>query len=303
MAVSHIKLAQQGPEVSRIALGLWRLAEWDMNCSELLDWIHQCLNLGITTFDHADIYGDYTCEQRFGEALREAPDLRQRLQIATKCGIKLVSKNRPYHRIKSYDTSHQHIVTSVENSLRMLHTDYIDLLMIHRPDPFMRADEVAETFDVLHQTGKVRFFGVSNFLPAQFDLLSSYCNLPLVTNQIEISVARLNAFFDGTLALCQRLRQSPMAWSPFAGGTIFKAKTEKAVRIRQALQQVGKALGGATLDQVALAWLLNHPAKIVPVLGTGKLERIQNAVRSGKILLSREQWFTIWSASTGEEVP
>ncbi|MBN2029992.1 aldo/keto reductase [bacterium] len=303
MSVSRIKLVQQGPDVSRIVLGLWRLADWGMSRSELLDLIKQCLNLGITTFDHADIYGDYTCEQIFGEALIESPDLRQRMQIATKCGIKLVSKNRPDHRLKLYDTSRKHIITSVENSLQMLQTDYVDLLMIHRPDPFMDAEEVAEAFSMLHRSGKVRFFGVSNFLPAQFDLLSSFLDLPLVTNQIEISVAHLDAFFDGTLDLCQRLRQSPMAWSPFAGGAIFKSKTEKAVRIRQALQQVGEEWGGATMDEVALAWLLSHPAHIVPILGTGKLERIQRAVQAESLFLTREQWFAIWSASTGEEVP
>ncbi|MCJ7811915.1 aldo/keto reductase [bacterium] len=303
MSVSRISLEKKGPEVSRIVLGLWRLADWGFNRSQTLDLIHHCMDLGITTYDHADIYGDYTCEKRFGEALADAPHIRQRIQIMTKCGIKLVSKNHPDHRIKSYDTSRNHIIASVENSLNMLHTDYLDLLMIHRPDPFMHAEDVAEAFQSLHQAGKARFFGVSNFLPSQFDFLSSYVSVPLVTNQIEISVIHLDSFFDGTLEMCQKLQISPMAWSPFGGGELFRGKGKKEIRIRQALHQIGRASEGATIDQVALAWLLCHPAKIVPILGSGKLERIQSAIQAETLSLSREEWFTIWRASTGEEVP
>lgn len=303
MVVSQIALSQEGPTCSRFVLGVWRMAQWDLSCTEILDFIQACLNLGITTFDHADIYGDYTCEQLFGDALANMPSLRSQMQLVTKCGIKLVSKNRPAHRIKHYDTRAVHILSSVEHSLKQLRTDYIDLLLIHRPDPLMDADEVATAFNHLRQSGKVLHFGVSNFMPRQFNLLASRLDFPLVTNQLEISVSHLAAFKDGTLEQCQQLRISPMAWSPLAGGRLFQGMDEPSVRLREALIGVANELGEATLDQVALAWLLAHPAQIVPVIGTGKIDRIKSAIASVALELSLQQWFAIWSASTGEEVP
>ena len=310
MVVSQIALSKEGPTCSRFVLGVWRMAEWGMSSTQILDFIQACLELGITTFDHADIYGDYTCEQLFGDALAKMPSLRSQMQLVTKCGIKLVSKNRPAHTIKHYDTRAVHILASVENSLKQLQTDYIDLLLIHRPDPLMDADEVATAFSQLRQSGKVLHFGVSNFMPRQFNLLVSRLDFPLVTNQIEISVQHLASFEDGTLDQCQQLRISPMAWSPLGGGRLFQGMDEQSVRLREALTSVANELGGATLDQVALAWLLAHPAKIVPILGTQKIDRIKSAITSlsftnpsEALQLSREQWFAIWSASTGEEVP
>jgi predicted oxidoreductase len=225
------------------------------------------------------------------------------MQLITKCGIKLVSKNRPAHQIKHYDTSRVHIVESVETSLRLLRTDHVDVLLIHRPDALMDADEVAEAFQALRRAGKLLHVGVSNFAPSQFELLASRLDAELVTNQLEISVAHIDAFLDGSLDLCQRRRVSPMAWSPLSGGRLFTGRDERSVGLRQALTAVGHQVGGATLDEVALAWLLTHPARIVPVLGTGKLERIRAAVRAETLRLSREQWFTLWCASTGKEVP
>jgi predicted oxidoreductase len=302
-AVSSLKLSAEGPRVSRVALGLWRLADWGLDAAGLRTLIEQCLDLGITTFDHADIYGDYSCEQRFGEALALKPSLRNRMQLITKCGIKLVSGNRPSHQIKHYDTSRAHIVDSVETSLRLLRTDYVDVLLIHRPDVLMDADEVAEAFQALRRAGKLLHVGVSNFAPSQFELLASRLDVELVTNQLEISVAHIDAFLDGSLDLCQRRRVSPTAWSPLGGGRLFTGSDDRSARLREALTAVGHQLGGATLDEVALAWLLTHPARIVPVLGTGKFEHIRAAVRAETLRLSREQWFTLWCASTGKEVP
>lgn len=301
--ISQISLSEAGPNCSRLVLGLWRAAEWKMSRSELLAYLSTCVELGITSFDHADLYGDYTCEQLFGDALSQARSLRSQMQLITKCGIKLISKHRPSHAIKHYDTSRDHIVASVENSLRQLRTDYLDGLLIHRPDPLMDADEVAQAFAELKQSSKVLHFGVSNFTPGQFSLLASRLDVPLVTNQIEISVQHLAPFLDGTLDQCQQLRIAPMAWSPLGGGGIFKQTDAQSVRLRAALTQVGKELGGATIDQVALAWLLTHPARIVPVLGSGKLERIKSAIESTTLQLSRQQWFAIWTAATGEDVP
>jgi predicted oxidoreductase len=303
MTVSQIDLTKGGPRFSRLVAGMWRLASWDLHDAELLDLIHACLDLGITTFDHADIYGGYANEERFGRALALEPTLRERMQFVTKCGIKQVSPNRPAHTFHCYDTSRAHIVASVENSLRLLHTDRLDLLLIHRPDPLLDADEVAEAFAALRQAGKVLHFGVSNFTPWQFDLLASRLDFPLATNQVEVSVLHLEALHDGTLDQCQRLGLAPMAWSPLGGGRLFRSDDEQAVRVRRALAEVGAELGGASPDQVALAWLLRHPARIVPILGSGKVERLQSAAQAEALTLSREQWFAIWTASAEREVP
>lgn len=305
--VPSLALHTAGPVVSRLILGAWRLADWQQSPAETLSLIQQCLEWGITTFDHADIYGDYTCEALFGTALKAKPNLRSQLQLITKCGIKLVSKNRPNHTLKSYDTSYDHILASVDTSLRNLQTDYLDVLLIHRPDPLMDADGTAAAFTHLKQVGKVLHFGVSNFSPSQFDLLASRLAFPLVTNQIEISVMHLNAFTDSTLDHSQRLRIAPLAWSPLAGGRLFQDDSSQAARVRQALSAIAKQLSASstsvTIDQVAFAWLLSHPANIVPILGTGNPERIHAAIAAIDLKLTREQWFAIWTASTGTEVP
>jgi predicted oxidoreductase len=221
----------------------------------------------------------------------------------TKCGIKLVSQHRPEHTIKYYDTSRDHIVASVENSLQMLRTDYIDILLIHRPDPLMDADEVAEAFTALRTSGKVLHFGVSNFLPGQFELLASRIAFPLVTDQVEISVLNLEHFEDGTIDFCQKEGIVPMAWSPLGGGCLFSGEDGRARRVRTVLHEIGDSFGGASIDQVALAWLLHHPSRIIPVLGTGRIDRVRQSIQAESLSLSREQWFKIWSASTGSEVP
>lgn len=301
--MTRIQLTDGGPTFSRLVAGVWRLREWGMDSRALLDFIHGCLDLGVTTFDNADIYGGYTCEALFGAALAAEPSLRGRIELVTKCGIQLVSDNRPANRVHHYDTGRDHLVAAAENSLRQLHTDTLDLLLIHRPDPLMDADEVAEAFGALRAAGKVRHFGVSNFMPWQFHLLQSRLDFPLVTNQIELSVLHLDPLHDGTLDQAQRLRTPPMAWSPLAGGRLFDPRDERAARVRAALEAVGQEVGGAGADQVALAWLLRHPARILPVLGTGKLERVRAAAAAEAIALDRQQWFAIWEASAGREVP
>ncbi|NLF14251.1 MAG: oxidoreductase [Anaerolineaceae bacterium] len=303
MTVPTLDLAPSGPQVSRLALGLWRLASWGLSDAEVLDLVHGSIDLGITTFDHADIYGDYAAEELFGRALALEPSLRHRLQLVTKCGIKVVSARRPAHRLKHYDTSREHIVASAENSLRLLNTDHLDLLLIHRPDPLLDADEVAEAFQALRVAGKVLHFGVSNFTPWQFDLLASRLPMPLVTNQVELSLLNMKALGDGTLDQCQRLGISPMAWSPLAGGRLFRDDDAQSLRVRRALDEMGRELGGAPAGQVALAWVLRHPARIVPLLGSGRLERIRSAAAAAGLHLSREQWFALWTASAGQEVP
>lgn len=303
MQSSKIKIAAEGPEFSRTVAGMMNLARWEISTSELIAWIESCLEMGVTTFDHADLYGQHRCEQLFGLALEKKSSLREQMQIVTKCGIKPVSPDRPAHRINHYDTSKAHILASAENSLRVLKTDYIDLLLIHRPDPLMDTDEVAQAFVELKRSGKVLYFGVSNFTTWQFELLSSRLRFPLVTNQIEISVLKMDALHDGSADLCQRLRISPMAWAPLGAGRLFTSDSEQVVRVRAALASVAEEIGEVSIDQVALAWILRHPAKPLPVLGTGKIERVRQAVAAEQITLTREHWFTIWTASAGHKVP
>lgn len=291
------------PEFSRTAIGLWRLGSWGLTNAQLLDFIEQCMDAGITTFDHADIYGNYTCEEIFGQAMAGQSSLRSKMQLVSKCGIRLVSENRPKHQAKTYDTSRKHIIKSVENSLKALQTDFLDVLLIHRPDPLMNADEAAESFRSLRESGKVLHFGVSNFMPHQFDLLQSRLDFPLITNQVEISVLKLDAFFNGTLEHCQQHRIQPMAWSPLAGGGLFSSYEPQAERLRAALNKIAQSLGSCSMEQVALAWLLNHPSGIIPVLGSGNIDRIRHSIKAEKINLSREQWFSVWNASTGGDLP
>lgn len=288
--------------VSKLALGLWRLDEWGCNADELAALLAQCVEMGITTFDHADIYGDYRCEAFFGDAVKRMPALKSQCEIVTKCDIKLVSEQRPAHRLKSYDTSAAHIIASVHNSLKQLNVERIDLLLLHRPDPLMQPAEVAEAFARLHKSGDVTHFGVSNHRPSQMDVLSQYVEQPLVTNQVECSVLENQVLDDGAFDHALMHRYHPMVWSPFAGGAIFQSNSEAAQRVRAALAQVGGRLGGASLDQVALAWLLRHPVAAVPVLGTGNLTRIQSAADAVSLTLSREDWFEILQAARGHEV-
>ncbi len=290
-------------EFSRIIQGFWRLAEWNMPKQELLSFIENCMEMGITTFDHADIYGGYTCESLFGEALQLQPSLRDNMQIVTKCGIAPPSPKFPKRYVAHYNTSTKHIVKSVEQSLQNLHTDYIDLLLIHRPDPFMDPSEAAEAFTRLKQEGKVRHFGVSNFLPSQFNMLSSYLDFPLITNQIEVSAMQLEHFEKGTINLCQEKRISPMIWSPLAGGEIFTSQNERAVRLRETLQKIANELNVDGIDIVMYAWLLAHPAKMMPIVGSGKLDRVKSAIAATKLTLDRQQWFTIFESSNGHPVP
>lgn len=299
----RIKLEEKGPEISRITLGMMRLAEWNLSVEERRSWIERALELGLTTFDHADIYGDYTCEELFGEALSEMPSARQGMQLVTKCGIRLVSKRNPGCTIKHYDTSDAHIVASVENSLRRLRTDYIDILLIHRPDPLMDVDEVARAFESLRESGKVFFFGVSNFSVSQFELLQSVLPFPLVTNQVECSVLETKPFDDGTFDLCRRQGIAPMAWSPLGGGALFSGRAKRIARVRAQLRAMCDALGIGSIDRLALAWLMNHPAGIIPVIGTGRMGRVKNALEAMKIQLAREDWFRILMASVGRDVP
>lgn len=270
-----------------------------MSPQQLLGFIEQHLELGITTVDHADIYGGYACEQAFGDALRLRPALRQRLELVSKCGIATTAK--PGNPIGHYITDRDHIVSSAEQSLHKLHTDYLDLLLIHRPDPLMEADEVAEAFVELHKSGKVRHFGVSNFTPSQFTLLQSRLPFSLVTNQVEISPLHQPALLDGTLDQCQQLRIRPMAWSCLGGGRLFSGA--ECQPLRDELQRVAQETGAETIEQVVYAWVMRLPSAPLPIIGSGKIERVKSALGALQLTLSREQWFRIRKAALGYDVP
>ena len=230
---NRIKLHRDGPEFSKLAAGFWRLNEWKMSSAELIDFIETCIEVGITTMDHADIYGEYQNEKIFGGVLNERPDLREKIELVSKCGICLPVEAHSENKIQHYNTTADHIRKSVENSLVKLQTEYLDLILIHRPDPLMDATEMADIFMALREEGKIKHVGVSNFTPSQFQLFQSKLDIPLVTNQVECSILCLNTLYDGTLDQCQELNISPMLWSPFGGGKLFTSDGKRVKRIKK----------------------------------------------------------------------
>jgi len=295
-----IVTAAGGPTLSRIVAGAWRMDSWQFSVDERVRWIEGCLELGITTFDHADIYGGYRVEALFGEALAAAPRLRERLQIVTKCGIRMVSPARPAHRLGHYDTSAAHVQRSVDNSLAALRTDSIDVLLIHRPDALMDADALAECFTRLRAAGKVRHFGVSNFTPAQFALLND--RIQLATNQIEASPLHIAPFYDGTLDQAQHLRVAPMIWSALAGGRLFTGEDEAARRVRPVLERLA-AERGISVTTLVYAWLLRHPARLIPLTGSRRLDAMREAVAALDVEIDAQAWYKIWVAGNGAPCP
>lgn len=286
------KLHAQGPELSRLIAGVWRWT--NASAAHIEKLVHTALENGISTFDHADIYGNYTCEENFGNVLRSNASLRNKLQIITKFGIKLLSDKRPDHAIKHYDASAAHCIRSVENSLQALRTDRIDVLLIHRPDPLLNPTEVAEAFSKLKREGKVLYFGVSNFTTSQVEMLQSYLPFPLVTNQIELSLFKSAAFFNGDTDVMMRYKIKPMAWSPLGGGKYFENEPVKSLLDRLAKEY------SVTTTQLLLAWLLKHPTGVLPILGTTKPERIIEGAGAINVKLNRQHWFEMLQATTGK---
>ena len=288
-----------GMEMSRIVYGMWRLGDdMDTSPAHVRAKIEACLDQGITTMDQADIYGGYAAEALLGATLASAPGLRDRIEIVTKCDIVAPVGRHSGARVKHYDTSAAHVTASVEASLRLMQTDRIDLLLIHRPDPLMDHAETGRALDGLVASGKVRAVGVSNFRPWDWDLLQSAMTVPLATNQIEVSVLHHAPFTNGDIAFHQRLGTPVMAWSPLAGGRLFGPEGAAALAV---LERIGAAQGVGA-DAVAVAWLIRHPSRILPVMGTNTLSRIKGLSDAVKVELSREDWFEIYSAGLGREV-
>lgn len=290
-------------EMSRIIYGMWRLADdRDASPSYVQAKIEACLEQGITTLDQADIYGGYRCEQLLGEALIQSPGLRDQIEIITKCDIKLATPDFPERRIKYYDTSAAHISASVDQSLQNMQVEQIDCLLLHRPDPFMDHHETGAELDRLVRSGKVRTIGVSNFKPHDWTLLRSAMDTPLVTNQIEMSVLVHEALTNGDIAFHQQHGVHPMAWSPLAGGALFANETAELDPLRVLLGRIGED-HGAGMDTVAIAWVLAHPAGIMPVAGTNNLDRIKRLSDATRIPLDRQTWFEIYTTAMGHDVP
>ncbi|WP_332028430.1 aldo/keto reductase [Kaistella sp.] len=283
---------------SPIIIGTMRWGIWGANHSvkNVQHLIEISLEENLFTFDHADIYGNYTTEKLFGDAFSAMKINREEVQFISKCGIEMPGKNRNY-QIKSYNYSKEHIIKSVENSLENLQTDYLDLLLLHRPSPLMNPEEIAEIFDVLREQKKVRHFGVSNFSVSQFELVNDA--FPIITNQMEISLNKTDAFYNGTLdqMLLKKLR--PMAWSVM--GNYFTQPSAQNMRIKTVLDELCIKYG-AKESQILLAFLRLHPARILPIIGTSKPQTIKDLKKSMDLKLEREDWFRLLQASEGKEV-
>lgn len=281
--------------------GVMRWGVWgaNFNIAQYREMIETCLQYGIFAFDHADIYGDYTTEEEFGAVLKENPSLRQHLKLITKCGIQMVSPNRPEHTIKSYNTSRDHIIRSAEQSLRNFGTDYLDVLLIHRPDPLLDPAEVAEAVEQLKQQGKILSFGVSNFLPHQTELLAKHTLIEY--NQLEISLLQLQALSDGSLENCMKNKIIPMAWAPLGGGLFTDDSHPRFRAISATANQLAEKYNTG-LNEILLAWLHTHPSGIQSVIGTTKIERLLQAKAAAAIRLEKEDWFALLLAAKGEEV-
>jgi predicted oxidoreductase len=299
----RIQLTKDGPEFSRLAYGTWRLLATEPSAQEINRRLNVCLELGITTIDTAEIYGKYEVEKALGEALALSPGLRDRLEIVTKAGIYVPCKYHPERRTAFYNATGERLVKSLDKSLRWLGTDHVDLFLVHRPDWLTRADDTAGGLNQLLRDGKIRAAGVSNYSAAQFELLNAHMERPLATNQIEFNLLHMEPITDGTLTQCERLGVTPMAWSPLAGGKIFDAANPAAPRLAAAAAGMSDRYGGATLEQLAYAWVLAHPSRPLPIIGTNKIERIQSAAQAEAIALKREDWYALWEAAEGHKIP
>nr|WP_321228950.1 aldo/keto reductase [uncultured Psychroserpens sp.] len=283
---------------SRLIAGTMTWGVWGkkLRKNQIIDLMQHCIEQNLTTFDHADIYGDYTTETDFGDAFAESGIKRDHIQLISKCGIQLISKNRS-NSVKHYNYDTNYIIKSAEESLKKLKTDYLDLLLLHRPSPLMQPDEITEAISNLKKRGLIRDFGVSNFTPSQIELISK--SIDISVNQIEFSLTQHKAMHNGSLDHMMTKNITPMAWSPL--GNVFREDTEQTRRIHK---QLGELLDkyNVTEDQLLLAWTLKHPSHIHPVVGTTTKKRITDAAKAVHIELELEDWFKILEACQGHEV-
>lgn len=295
-----------GRQLSQMAYGVWRLSEAnDTSVNANLARIDACLAQGITTFDHADIYGDYRCEALFGEAIKAQPALREQVEIVTKTDIMLLSQQWPNTRVKHYDTTPGHVTASVDRSLQRIGVDVIDLMLIHRPDPLCDATALGACLDGLIDSGKVRGVGVSNFMPWDADLLQSRMKHKLQTNQIELSLLHTAPFINGQIAHAQQHHMPVMAWSPLGGGRLHSQATQAgtaAARLAPKLAELAKSSGTDT-TAVAMAWLMHHPVGVMPVMGSNQLDRISSFAQAFQVPMDRQTWYELYELANGHKVP
>ncbi|QXP66143.1 aldo/keto reductase family oxidoreductase [Polaribacter sp. AHE13PA] len=284
---------------SEIIIGCMSWGKWGKQFStkEQIDMIQFCVENGYATFDHADIYGDYSTEAEFGKAFVETGIPREEIQLISKCGIQLVGEARN-NKLKHYNYSKEYIIWSVESTLKNLKTDYLDTFLLHRPSPLMQPDEIAEAITELQKSGKIINFGVSNFTPSQVDLIAD--KIPVSVNQIEFSLTQHNAMQNGSLDQMLQKNMQPMCWSPL--GSVYREKTTKTERVKAVLKTL-VAKYTVSEDVLLLAWILKHPSKLSPVIGTTNKERILNANKALEINIELQDWFLLLEASQGEEMP
>ena len=282
---------------SRIISGCMTWGSWGKKLStkEMIGLMNHCLEHGLTTFDHADIYGDYSTEDDFGKAFGKSDIDRSQIQLISKCGIQMTSGRK--NLLKHYEYSKDYIIWSTERSLKKLQTDYLDLLLLHRPSPLMIPDEIAEAATKLLKDGKIKSFGVSNFTPSQIAMLEK--SIPISCNQVEFSLTHNTPMDDGTFDDCILNDRYTMAWSPLGG--VFREQTAQTKRIKKVIQELGKKYD-ADASQLLLAWIMKHPATVHPVIGTTNKERITAAIQASEMDLELQDWFTLLEASRGEEV-
>lgn len=287
-------------QLSPIIAGVMNWGLWDknLNTREMNHLIHLFYENGITSFDHADIYGGYTTESAFGKAWATSKIAREKVQFISKCGIQYIAESRPENKIKHYEYSKEFIISSVENSLKNLQTDYLDVFLLHRPSPLMRANEIAEAVEKLKADGKILSFGVSNFTASQTALIQSKTEVSF--NQIQFSATHHDAMLDGSLDFMELHKIQPMAWNPL--GVAFRENTDQTFRLRQLLAKLVEKYGVGA-DIILLAWVKQHPANILPVAGTINVSRIQQLMKAQTLVLDTQDWFAIWAEPMGHRVP
>lgn len=285
-------------QLSPIVAGTMNWGIWDkkLSTSEMIHLINICIENKISTFDHADIYGSYTTEAEFGKAFAESKIAREKIQLISKCGIQLEGNRK--NTIKHYVYSKEYIIWSAENSLKNLQTDYLDVFLLHRPSPLMVTDEIAEAVEKLKKDGKIIDFGLSNFTSSQTELIRQKTEVSY--NQVQFSATHHEAMLDGSFDYMQVYGIRPMSWNPL--GTVFREDTEQTRRLKKVLAELVEKYGVGS-DTILLAWILQHPAKVIPVAGTVNIARIQQLMKAVELKMDKQDWFAIWAESMGNEVP
>jgi predicted oxidoreductase len=288
--MKKVYLSDSGPKVSEAIYGFWRWENLENTPAKMEQIINLCLELGINTFDHADIYGDFTIEEHFGKIISNKSFKREDIVLFSKCGIRKSSNGK----VNYFDNSRNYIVSSVENSLKKLKTDYLDIFLLNQSDFLADPEQTAMALAEIVNSGKVKHIGVANFTAFQHQLLASYLTIPIVTNHIELNLMNISAIEDGRLDFIKQSFSKPLAWAPLAGGEILEGKEGKSAVLKTKLEAIGKKYD-ANVEQTAVAWLMQLGT--LPIIGSLSETRIRNAASASEIKLSREDWYDIYQTS------